>query len=666
MHVRPGPELRRIGEDRRGVDGQLDRGERLLVPLALLLELLGREHHQRQPRPQPLPLRLRRRVAPRKVFVVEVDVEVVGLVVGDVVARLHLDDGPRIDTHHVPRTVELDLLRHRIVGGGPVGVYRLDGQLDVQRGAQQNLGEYATEGDQQLQPGDTLDERGVDDILDEGYSPPEKWSVLEKFGNTAEEEREGESLEQKLAEEEPDPALAYDDDDDAPGAGGTGQDLDLDSSIDEQQLGDDFGDDQEVGDQRPAGWSARTRARTPTPRRTWWRRRRHRRRCGLGGGGRRPHRRGLSPRRPQPAPSPEVRCAERGRSARLAAVGYVDLNAIVFDLPDGRRLLDEVTFRVGEGVKVALVGPNGAGKTTLLRIVAGDIAPHDGAVTRSGGLGVMRQFIGNGPRRARRSATCCCPLRPQPIRRQRRPRSTRAELAMMERDDEPTQMRYAQALADWARRRRLRGRDALGRLHGRGARHAVRAGPVARGDAPCPAASRSGWCSRRCCAARTRCCCSTSRTTISTCRPSGGSRTSCASRRKTVLFVSHDRELLAARRPGSSPSSPAPAGRRPGPTAAGSRPTTQARRGPDPAAGGAAPALGRGARQAQGAGADVQGRRRPTTTAWPAALAGGGDPAGQVRGGRTAGGAAARAEGDDAARAAAGPASGRSSASGWS
>jgi hypothetical protein len=114
------------------------------------------------------------------------------------------------------------------------------------------LGEYATEGDQQLQPGDTLDSRGVDDILDEGYSPPEKWSVLEKFGNTAEEEREGETLDQKLAEEEPDPALAYDDEDDpATGAtGASGTDLDLDSSIDEQQLGDDFGDDAEVGDER--------------------------------------------------------------------------------------------------------------------------------------------------------------------------------------------------------------------------------------------------------------------------------------------------------------------------------------------------------------------------------------------------------------------------------
>src|SRR3954466_6150696 len=114
-----------------------------------------------------------------------------------------------------------------------------------------DLGEYATEGDQQVQEGDSLESRGVDDILDEGYSPPEKWSVLEKFGNTAEEEREGESLDQKLAEEEPDPALAYDDEGGAPVAGTRPvSDLDLDSSIDEQKLGDDFGDDQEVGDQR--------------------------------------------------------------------------------------------------------------------------------------------------------------------------------------------------------------------------------------------------------------------------------------------------------------------------------------------------------------------------------------------------------------------------------
>ncbi|MBA2715778.1 MAG: hypothetical protein H0U51_01775 [Propionibacteriales bacterium] len=56
----------------------------------------------------------------------------------------------------------------------------------------------------QGQPYDTLEDRGVEDILDEGFSPPEKWSPAQKFGNTAEEMREGETLEQRLAQEEPD------------------------------------------------------------------------------------------------------------------------------------------------------------------------------------------------------------------------------------------------------------------------------------------------------------------------------------------------------------------------------------------------------------------------------------------------------------------------------
>jgi ATPase subunit of ABC transporter with duplicated ATPase domains len=128
-------------------------------------------------------------------------------------------------------------------------------------------------------------------------------------------------------------------------------------------------------------------------------------------------------------------------------VGYVDLNTIVFDLPDGRRLLDEVTFRVGEGVKVALVGPNGAGKTTLLRIIAGDIAPHEGAVTRAGGLGVMRQFIGK-VRDASTVRELLLSVAPQPIR-DTAAAVDASELAMMEHDDERVQMRYAQALADW-------------------------------------------------------------------------------------------------------------------------------------------------------------------------------------------------------------------------
>ncbi|HON75277.1 MAG TPA: ATP-binding cassette domain-containing protein, partial [Dermatophilaceae bacterium] len=71
-------------------------------------------------------------------------------------------------------------------------------------------------------------------------------------------------------------------------------------------------------------------------------------------------------------------------------MGYLDLNAVCVTLADGRPLLDEVSLRVGEGARMALIGPNGAGKTTLLRVVSGDLVADSGAVTGSGGLGVMR------------------------------------------------------------------------------------------------------------------------------------------------------------------------------------------------------------------------------------------------------------------------------------
>ncbi len=59
-------------------------------------------------------------------------------------------------------------------------------------------------------------------------------------------------------------------------------------------------------------------------------------------------------------------------------MGHIE--ASLADLRAARRapLLDDVSFRVGEGAKAALVGPNGAGKTTLLRLIAGDVQPSDG------------------------------------------------------------------------------------------------------------------------------------------------------------------------------------------------------------------------------------------------------------------------------------------------
>jgi len=57
----------------------------------------------------------------------------------------------------------------------------------------------------QLQPIDTLDDRGVDDVLDEGYSPPEKPIGSRAHGTTPLEVAQGESLEDRIAQEEPEP-----------------------------------------------------------------------------------------------------------------------------------------------------------------------------------------------------------------------------------------------------------------------------------------------------------------------------------------------------------------------------------------------------------------------------------------------------------------------------
>jgi hypothetical protein len=53
---------------------------------------------------------------------------------------------------------------------------------------------------------DTLDGEPGDDPLDRGVAPPEHWSAGMRFGVTADEQRDGESLDAELAEQEPDPS----------------------------------------------------------------------------------------------------------------------------------------------------------------------------------------------------------------------------------------------------------------------------------------------------------------------------------------------------------------------------------------------------------------------------------------------------------------------------
>ena len=89
---------------------------------------------------------------------------------------------------------------------------------------------YSVDDEDQLSNEDTLEDQDVDDELDRGYSPPERYSPGQGYGNTPWEEEHRESIDQRITQEVPerDPYADADDDD----------------------LDDDNLDDGEVGDAR--------------------------------------------------------------------------------------------------------------------------------------------------------------------------------------------------------------------------------------------------------------------------------------------------------------------------------------------------------------------------------------------------------------------------------
>ena len=84
-----------------------------------------------------------------------------------------------------------------------------DPAVDVTGDPTDNESYHGYSVDDETQPqgeGDSLvDDRGLSEPLDEGYSPPERWSAGQGFGNTPLEESVGESLEQRVEQEVPEP-----------------------------------------------------------------------------------------------------------------------------------------------------------------------------------------------------------------------------------------------------------------------------------------------------------------------------------------------------------------------------------------------------------------------------------------------------------------------------
>jgi hypothetical protein len=95
-------------------------------------------------------------------------------------------------------------------------------------------------------------DESVDALIDQSYSPPERSPEYARFGTTVEEQREGESFEQRLAQEEPDPGASVELDG-GRFAGDTPVPDDIDTGsgeVPDDEQWDGVLDDGEVGDAR--------------------------------------------------------------------------------------------------------------------------------------------------------------------------------------------------------------------------------------------------------------------------------------------------------------------------------------------------------------------------------------------------------------------------------
>lgn len=75
-------------------------------------------------------------------------------------------------------------------------------------------------------------------------------------------------------------------------------------------------------------------------------------------------------------------------------MGYVTAMRLAYAHPGGELLFSDVSFHVPPGQHAGLVGFNGVGKTTLQRILAGELSPDEGEVSLGGLAAYMPQDVG--------------------------------------------------------------------------------------------------------------------------------------------------------------------------------------------------------------------------------------------------------------------------------
>jgi ATPase subunit of ABC transporter with duplicated ATPase domains len=128
-------------------------------------------------------------------------------------------------------------------------------------------------------------------------------------------------------------------------------------------------------------------------------------------------------------------------------MGHVNVARLAYAHPGGDLLFSDVSFQVSPGQHVALVGFNGVGKTSLLRILAGELGPDDGEVSVGGIAAYMPQDVGLADD-AGTVRELLLSLAPRTVRLAgERVQECEAEFAA---GDESAGMRLGMAIADWS------------------------------------------------------------------------------------------------------------------------------------------------------------------------------------------------------------------------
>ena len=124
-------------------------------------------------------------------------------------------------------------------------------------------------------------------------------------------------------------------------------------------------------------------------------------------------------------------------------MGAIAVSRLAWRLPGGDELFRDVAFTVGNGDRVALVGANGVGKTTLFRLITGETRPSEGTISIDGQLGVMQQLVGTADHPADTVRELLLSIAPARLR----DAATVLAEAELHLADNP--MKYADAIAHW-------------------------------------------------------------------------------------------------------------------------------------------------------------------------------------------------------------------------